>query len=411
MASDANFQVFSIHDEYNVREYRKRRLHSKTHTGCAACRSKRVKCDENKPICTRCVRNDRACVYESAIPTELCRDRSHDIKVIAGIVHEDTPCETGVPTSVLMQHCRAQWDSIFDIAAKDEVLAMSEQHPVLYKTLLAMSACHLRRVSPSTQHRIAEHYYQSSALHECQQQICVFLHNLDQADLEVLGLSALLLNMIAFALPEDEEKETDLSKTWVFSTDEDRLGWLTLLEGLRHLFMAAGLHLPTMMKFMVRLCLGQKEVPRVWVAGDFAEVPEHWRTFFDLDNPELATLSGCHTGLSRASIFRPAINVLLKTKRPITQGRVYHFFPFFLKVNTDLRSLLLARDGQALWLLGYWYALMLHCDNLWWSHGRVRRDYKAIRLWLEQSGLTSQEDEIGASWRVMMDELDSVAQH
>lgn len=43
---------------------RKKQYHTKSDTGCLACRSRRVRCDEMKPNCVRCVRSERECVYQ-----------------------------------------------------------------------------------------------------------------------------------------------------------------------------------------------------------------------------------------------------------------------------------------------------------------------------------------------------------
>ncbi|KAH7238275.1 hypothetical protein BKA59DRAFT_514572 [Fusarium tricinctum] len=37
--------------------------HRRTRSGCFMCRSRRVKCDENRPICERCKKGNRECVY------------------------------------------------------------------------------------------------------------------------------------------------------------------------------------------------------------------------------------------------------------------------------------------------------------------------------------------------------------
>lgn len=40
---------------------RKKRVHSKVKTGCATCRTRRVKCDETKPACNQCTKGKREC--------------------------------------------------------------------------------------------------------------------------------------------------------------------------------------------------------------------------------------------------------------------------------------------------------------------------------------------------------------
>ena len=42
---------------------RRRQYHHKSHQGCVDCKRRHVKCDEAKPSCKACLRNDLACVY------------------------------------------------------------------------------------------------------------------------------------------------------------------------------------------------------------------------------------------------------------------------------------------------------------------------------------------------------------
>ncbi|KAK9479535.1 hypothetical protein V1514DRAFT_319029 [Lipomyces japonicus] len=60
--------------EHDARIVSKRKSHRKSKTGCITCRQRRVKCDEQLPVCTNCVRHRVRCGYESLTPDEL-RDR------------------------------------------------------------------------------------------------------------------------------------------------------------------------------------------------------------------------------------------------------------------------------------------------------------------------------------------------
>ncbi|PGH05605.1 hypothetical protein AJ79_06772 [Helicocarpus griseus UAMH5409] len=56
---------------------------SRTRTGCWSCRERRVKCDENRPVCHRCARNGTACNYgirlvwlEESLSKGVCHGRT-----------------------------------------------------------------------------------------------------------------------------------------------------------------------------------------------------------------------------------------------------------------------------------------------------------------------------------------------
>ena len=40
--------------------------HKRTRSGCFTCRSRRIKCDESRPVCDRCKKGNRECVYPSS---------------------------------------------------------------------------------------------------------------------------------------------------------------------------------------------------------------------------------------------------------------------------------------------------------------------------------------------------------
>ncbi|KAH7383433.1 hypothetical protein BKA64DRAFT_629064 [Cadophora sp. MPI-SDFR-AT-0126] len=44
-----------------------RRPHTKSRHGCVRCKSKKVKCDEERPSCSRCARQPKQCDYENAL--------------------------------------------------------------------------------------------------------------------------------------------------------------------------------------------------------------------------------------------------------------------------------------------------------------------------------------------------------
>ena len=61
------------------------------------------------------------------------------------------------------------WDAIFRMPGRDELVSLSQSNTLIRNTLLAITACHLRHMSPGIlQHRIAEHFYQSHAIQDFQ---------------------------------------------------------------------------------------------------------------------------------------------------------------------------------------------------------------------------------------------------
>lgn len=65
----------------------KRKFHSKSRKGCSTCKRRRVKCDEQKPVCGNCVRMKLTCGYQED------PDHSHDEPCSKKIKLEDVPLD------------------------------------------------------------------------------------------------------------------------------------------------------------------------------------------------------------------------------------------------------------------------------------------------------------------------------
>ncbi|ROT40709.1 hypothetical protein SODALDRAFT_271668 [Sodiomyces alkalinus F11] len=58
--------------------------HRRTRSGCFMCRSRRVKCDETRPICERCRKGNRECIYPDPPPSKSASSQSSSLKETAG---------------------------------------------------------------------------------------------------------------------------------------------------------------------------------------------------------------------------------------------------------------------------------------------------------------------------------------
>lgn len=60
-----------------------RRPHTKTRGGCSTCKARKVRCDEEKPVCRNCTRGSRPCRYPNqvlALPNALVGNSSTDVQ-------------------------------------------------------------------------------------------------------------------------------------------------------------------------------------------------------------------------------------------------------------------------------------------------------------------------------------------
>ena len=334
--------------------------------------------------------------------------------------------KNGTSSTDLIWHFQRHWAEIFHMPHSHEIISLSKTNSLVRNTILAITACHLRHVSPGIlQHRIAEHFQQSLALQDYQRALDTPRKELGQSGINALLLSAVLLNMLAFALPESgtASDELDPSTSWVFSPREDRLGWLALQAGLRPLLISMVAYLDKARSFLSSIFLGSEEEswPFPGVGRGLEVVPEIWIKVFGLDG---AGGSDCETAGSadavdapdnqnraagRANpgdVFRSPVTALVQLRdlEPVRLN-VFKNLYFLGKVQSEFRALLYDRDERALWLFGYWLGLMCRFKVVWWCDKRVRRDYKAIRMWLEQLHLTERPGIEGEMWTELMEEF------
>ena len=307
------------------------------------------------------------------------------------------------------------------------IVSLSRSHPLVRSTLFAIAASHLRHVSPlgTPQHRIAEHFQQSLALQDYQRALNTPRDELGQAGVNALLLSGALLNMLAFTLPESEtaggggsDERPDPSTSWVFSPCEDRLDWLALQVGIKPMLVSIAAYFDEALSFVGPIFLGREK--ESWAFGEGARgyglesVPKNWIEVFELDDStDVPKASNDRKGDAAAptarpsNVFRPAAMLLaqLRHLEPV-RPNVFKNLQFMGKVQPAFRTLLYDRDERALWIFGYWLGLMCRFEGLWWCDERVRRDHRAIRMWLEQLRLAERSGVEGMVWKEMMEELD-----
>lgn len=400
------------------------------------------KCDESRPVCVRCRRNSRPCAYgqpnnygqesgRSNLVADLSGTGSFSVLSAVIVVPFFSPsAKNGTSSIDLMQHFQRHWAEIFHMPHSYEIISLSKSHSLVRNTILAITACHLRHVSPGIlQHRIAEHFQHSIALQDYQRALDTPREKLGQSGVDALLLSAALLNMLAFALPESETGggggEPDPSTSWVFSPRENRLGWLALQAGLRPLLLSMAAYLDKTLSFLGPIFLGGEKESWAFVrmGRGLKGVPERWIKVFELDGAGC----GCDSETAGSAdaidapddrnraavranpgdVFRSLVTILaqLRDLEPVHLN-VFKNLQFLGKVQPEFRALLYDRDERALWLFGYWLGLMCRFEGMWWCDKRVRRDYKAIRMWLEQLHLTERPGIEGDMWREMMKEFE-----
>lgn len=143
-----------------ARNYQPKRPHTKSRTGCKACKARRVKCDEVRPSCRRCTNRKTPCVYSYPLPAT----------------------KTSPPPGI---------SGLLDFLAKEPLLPASSERDVVDMKLLWLftsSVCgsqfaatgpRLKRINDILKVQIPQHAFECPFLMDC-----------------VLGISALQLQIM-----------------------------------------------------------------------------------------------------------------------------------------------------------------------------------------------------------------------
>ncbi|KAG4422537.1 hypothetical protein IFR04_004306 [Cadophora malorum] len=214
--------------------------------------------------------------------------------------------------------------------------------------------------------------------------------------------------MVAFTLPHQERGDEDHPKSsWVFSSKEGRLGWLALQAGLRPLSISLSAYTDKAVAFLDPIMFGQgragwREIHRY---RRLDIVPETWIRAFKLNRDR--SVYGSNV-TKQNGIFGPALIVLavLRGIHP-PQSMILFNWVLLLKIHGELRTLLYNKDARAMWLVGYWLGLMCRYKGIWWCERRVRRDYEAVRMWLQGLQLGERAGIEELYWEDLMQHLDN----
>ena len=309
----------------------------------------------------------------------------------------------GLSIETLLQNFEQQWVTIFGMPWSSLPMSLIHSHAHVRLSVLALSACHLRHHLPDT--TIAcrtEQICQAAALHAYQDALNVPFDDLGQDGTDALLVTAMIFNTLSFVLPSHEDEADcnmpDISRSWVFSPREDRLGWIGIEMGLKPLLKATSQYRDGSALGPIFDAADNEERTLTSNGLSLSKVPTTWLNVFGL-----LEVNSQGTIDPQASVFREPLRIIAEIRhlRP-TLVNMLRYVQFIGKLTSEFRDLLFNRDSRALWLFGFWLGLMCRFENLWWLNRRPRRDFKAVCQWLKEVGLAEQPGIKGVLWREMI---------
>ncbi|EFW99311.1 c6 zinc finger domain containing protein [Grosmannia clavigera kw1407] len=335
----------------------------------------------------------------------------------------DSDQELGTSSAALLHH----FETVGRIAVFDmpdfvrSILPLAVRHSHLRGTVISVAASHLCHWAPgSRENRIALLYQQNMAMQAYRQALSMPLAEQGQAAIDALLITAMIINMLAFIVPTDESDvvmewhgasknghqgwlgrspsanlDIDPRRSWVFSTQPNRLVWLAVAMGLAPLIEATA---PWRTNSSLRDLFANSDDERRILSGTWQSVhrvPQAWLDLFGIDR----------------RIKRP-LRVLAELWTLPANGRtVLLYFQFLSQLTPEIRHLLFVRDHKTLWLFGMWMGLLCRLVDVWWVPRRARCDFRAIRLWLDLAGVHRRPGPDGPLWRQLLHDLDRTWQY
>ena len=201
---------------------------------------------------------------------------------------------------------------------------------------------------------------------------------MNQESCDSILLTSMLLNLMSFAYIESRDPQD----SWVFSTAPDRLDWLNIQLGLIPLLVNSR---PFRENSILQPIFASSDDG----TGTFADA---WNVqpsedFLAKIHPDFADLCKLSTLEYPPSspYYLPLRLLSPMITLPRTLDNLFIFCNFVGSIRDDFLGLLRQNDERALLIFGYWLGLMCGIEK-WWCEDRVRRDCRAICMYLDEKG-------------------------
>ncbi|KAJ5085775.1 hypothetical protein N7532_010546 [Penicillium argentinense] len=356
--------------------------HRKSTTGCLRCKARKVKCDENRPQCTHCVRHNVPCEWP-ALATRIYKPNQP--KLSNALSKRPAPAlQLGLPSPELgglrvlelrlMHHwttTTAETMSSAQLASVREMWSVSvpqmafEYEPLLH-TLLALGAAHRSTLLPDEANSLRPVYqgYIDSALRRHRP----VTSDLNENTGESVALNAVLLSLYTLFLRSEPSSEPY----------EPPMMWLSMAHGIRTV-MAQVFH--QLVRNKSRLCPLLFAQPTLWdrkeqaTSYDGPAKPFHFLLSYRRDEEVLDDKD--ESAYMDAVQYLERLYVAVETHEPeFIVRKMFSGFPpvvprHFLRLVSDKRP-------RALAILARLFALGKTVDNIWWLRGIPEKEVVGI---------------------------------
>ncbi|KAE8422827.1 putative Zn(II)2Cys6 transcription factor [Aspergillus pseudocaelatus] len=362
-----------------------RRFHKKSRTGCAACRARRIKCDETHPECANCQRAGIICHY--ATPRIFCASSAlpdHREQTLSSVSSPQSQDKQGRNDARfdtldlrLMHHYTLMTStSLFDGRQQDlwqaEIPTEAYSCPLLMHGVLAIAALHLVSSGSAESSSLVDR-----ALHHHTISLQIFnreISDISSTNAHVLFAYSVLLIVWAYAS---------------FSTKKDRplqldslLGSLELVRGCKTVF---EIHSNSIKKHPIGQFIGSDESP---IRHDLSDAARQalacLRTKVEdfIDSMAIDYLERLLQGVRASSDTRLVIGwpALLDNS---FWTRIKRHQPVALLILAHYAILLAQFNGHSWWLSGWSDHLLEAVDHILEDSDKTRLDWEIHLTWIK----------------------------
>ncbi|TWU77332.1 hypothetical protein ED733_005322 [Metarhizium rileyi] len=358
-------------------------FHKKSRTGCQRCRSRRVKCDEAKPICSNCTRLQLNCVYDRIKPADQPTrfvSVDHPRSLPAGkeslepenvVDPPESEARRKLELSLFYHYFSETGPSIsVDEASHpfwvDMVSQLAFKCNALLYSLLLLSALHRTKKSDYTDKESLHHSstYLSMTLRELNREI----EHLSAGNVDAVCLTASLLRIYTFVRFQDRDLEPYTPPTsWLRMTGTSSAVFRQSAEITSMNPSSVGMQMVDLVTHLL-----DEEAARLHTKGlihlmrrqDAHELEEPWDV--DVQDAYLSTLN--YIG----AIWR----AMQDRQPPGSVVRRLIVFPLF--VDNRFVDMVDEKRPRALVIMAHYFALLAMLRGFWWVGDAGPREVRAI---------------------------------
>ncbi|KAF7859688.1 hypothetical protein EAF04_008767 [Stromatinia cepivora] len=365
-----------------------RRAHQKSRNGCRSCKRRKVKCDEAKPSCFYCAKHSIDCQYPTIILGSLAPQHTTESNVStpqpqsASIIFSTPSIPPSVPPGpnwstrdleLLHFYTVSTCFTISNLSHSQQIwqqaipqLAFS--HPILLRSLLAVSALHLGRSSPDREHEFrleASEYYGFAV-----QEFRAAISQVKEDNCHAAFGCAVFIFIYAWASSHGKCRVFINSEP---HADDDRFAveWVRLLRGATK--STSGISYDT----MVNGPLGKLFF--LWDADALPDVDSCAEDVAKLDalaqlwipRPETLSVSETKALGETLSLLRETYVAMSTMGDRVDTASACLSWP--IRASDLYLDLVAKQSPQALILLAHYSLLLNMCGDLWWLHGMSRK--------------------------------------